>query len=171
MASWFIFLSAVSCKVTYLLVSLHFLNMVSQELHTVLQVEVDKPELGREDPTIAEAQSQPDLEPPAPASAWRPALLRPTGLSLVSGGDVPFCSLSKSPSVKLPLYAGRKMALCANSEDVKLYSKWLRPHLPWVTEPPRQTPIVPDGSQPPGATTSILRGGGALLPRAQHANE
>lgn len=46
-----------SLKVSsYLLVSLHFLNMIRQKLHTVLQVKVDKPELGREEAMTTEAQ-------------------------------------------------------------------------------------------------------------------
>lgn len=98
-----------SLEASYLLASLHLLNVVRQKLHTVLQVEVDEPELGREAMT-AEAQSQPDPELSIPDTifhllppCWSSALLR---TSMFSGGNVPFCSLLRV--AKSPLYSWEK---------------------------------------------------------------
>lgn len=47
-----------SVKVSYLVAHLHFSDVVRQKLHTGVQVEVDKPELGREAAVTAEAKAR-----------------------------------------------------------------------------------------------------------------
>lgn len=114
-----------SFKASYLLASLHFSNMFRQKLHTVLQVKVDKPELGKEEAVSPGAQSQPDLEPSIPEMVFcpLPPCRRPTGCILASGGNMPLCSLPESPRrSKSPPY--RKLALCVH------LLKRLQPHLP-----------------------------------------
>lgn len=95
----------------YLLARLHLLNVVTQKPHTVLQVEVDKPELGREAMTV-EARGQPDLELSVPDTTfhllpprWRSALPGMSTFMPVSGGAVPPPSLPESSyAAQTPLY-------------------------------------------------------------------
>lgn len=119
-ASWFILF--FSLKVSYLLVSLHFSKMVRQKLHTVLQVKVDKPELGERsshDPCGSKPAKPwtlcPWNHPPPPVSSVEAHPSEDHWMILASSRNMTSV-LSLSPHTwRSPLWmAARKMALCAN---------------------------------------------------------
>lgn len=135
---------------SYLLARLHLLNVVTQKPHTVLQVEVHKPELGREAMTV-EAQGQPDLELSGPDTTFH--LLPPRGRSAlpgmskfmpVSGGTVPPPSLPESSyAAETPLYGWQKHGFACTFGKCQTLFQTAAAYLLQVTEHPRETPNRP----------------------------